>query len=184
MLRGRGASEAQRQRLTHAQLQNRITAAGLALMATGLVIQSTWLTKLAGKDRTGKSAQILFGPLASTVGAMLIAVSDVDLDHFARRHRRAVLGFAVVFAFVYAGIGALTPPITAAHQLIWLATLPFIYFLLRSDSVLQMQSTEPRFSTLFAASLCLDHFSLHNQILVILTHSLRGSSTLRLPCTS
>jgi hypothetical protein len=99
----------------------------------------------------------LVAGLLQTVGTMVLIFNDINYDLFAKRYPTHVLVFALVWIVLYKGPEALSPPILLVNQVYWLPTLPFAYFLIRFREVLQMHSLHyPRFSTLFAYSLCFD----------------------------
>jgi hypothetical protein len=111
----------------------------------------------------GQTHLTLFGllnvveALLQTIGAMVVAATDADLDMFAKKHPRSVLTFALAWIMVYTGFGALARPIQAINQVAWLHALPFAYLLLRFTPVLQIRDRSyPRFSELLAYSLALD----------------------------
>jgi hypothetical protein len=90
--------------------------------------------------------------ILQTVGAMIIAASDIDIDIFAKRYPGCVLAFALAWIVIYQGLSMIALPFV-----IGLAILPFAYLLLRFRAVLQMRSQAyPRFSDLFAYSLSSD----------------------------
>jgi hypothetical protein len=109
----------------------------------------------------GKTHRALFGSmniaeaLFQTVGVMIIAASDVNYDQFAKRNPRCVFAFALLW-FVVTVLSTLAPPIDHTMFPGWAGAIPFIYLLLRFRAVLQMHSwAYPRFSDLFAYTLCL-----------------------------
>jgi hypothetical protein len=111
----------------------------------------------------GKTHRSLYGllvmveALLQTIGAMVVAATDADLDMFAKKHPRSALTFALAWIMVYTGLQALAPPVQAINQVYWLAALTFIYLLLRFTPVLQMRDKSyPHFSDLLACSLALD----------------------------
>ena len=109
----------------------------------------------------GTEHQALYGQLLlvaaflQTVGAMIIAASDINIDLFAKRHPVCVLTFVLSWTVPYEGLQALVLPIAPANQVHWIPTLPLVYLLLRFQAVLQMESEHDgtRSSDLFAYSL-------------------------------
>jgi hypothetical protein len=100
---------------------------------------------------------LLCGALLQTIGALIIAASDIDIDLFAKRHPVCVFSFAFSWIALYNGFLALTPPIQWISQIQWVASFPFAYLLFRFRAVRQMCSkSNPRVSDLFAYSLSLD----------------------------
>jgi hypothetical protein len=123
------------------------TSKGVGVFATGTDT----------KDRVLYGWMILAEALLQTVGAILIAASDIDLDLFVKRHQIYVLVFALAWISLNEGLVAMVPPIQAMNQAIWLSTVPFAYLLLHFKSVLEMRSENyPRFADLFAYSLSFD----------------------------
>jgi hypothetical protein len=98
----------------------------------------------------------LIEAVLQTIGAMVVAASDVDVDLFAKRHPRCILTFALSWIVIYEGLYALAPPIQLISQVWWIATLPFVYLLLRFRAVLRMDREYPRFSDLLVYGLSLN----------------------------
>jgi hypothetical protein len=98
----------------------------------------------------------LIDAIVQTIGALLVAMSDIDIDIFVNQFPMRALIFAIGWVVLYVGMEALSPPLTWANQVNWFMALPFLYLLLRYQSVLQMRPNFPRFTALVAYSLSLD----------------------------
>ena len=145
--------------LSHNERQNRLLMLGGVMWAAGFVVNGV------GSFATdnGSTHVALYGvlfpvvALLQTIGTMVVAAADADLDLFAKKHPRFVVAFSLVWIVLYNGLNALTPPILAINQVYWANALPFAYLLLRCDPVLQMRNQSyPRFSDLLVYSLALD----------------------------
>jgi hypothetical protein len=145
--------------LSHNERQNRVLMFGGAM----------WVVALGGSGvvdfatDNGSKHLALYGllqlaeALLQTIGAIVVAATDADLDLFAKKHPRYMVVFALAWIVLYEGLDALSLPIQAINQVFWLPALPFAYLLLRCNSVLQMRDQScPRFSDLLAYSLALD----------------------------
>jgi hypothetical protein len=158
-----------RSSMTHNQRQNRMLMIGGALWALSYVVNGVALFATDNGTKYSRSSwAALFGlvqlvqAVLQTVGAMVVAAADADLDLFAKQHPRCVCAFVFLWIVLYVGLRALTPPIQNVNQAFWLGALPFAYLLLRFRPVLQMRRENyyPRFSDLLAWSLSLDLGSL------------------------
>jgi hypothetical protein len=96
----------------------------------------------------------LVAALLQTIGAMLIAAVDIDIDQFSKRHPVCVATFALSW-IVYISIQ--TIPGGILMQVKWPAALPMAYFLLRFQAVRQMSEGYPPFTDLFVYTLALDY---------------------------
>jgi hypothetical protein len=102
--------------------------------------------------------------LLQTIGAMMIAASDISIDIFAHRHPVCIFAFVVSWIIVYQGIHVLSPylghalpPTQAYNHVHWVAALPFGFMLFRFQAILSIRNKDlPRFSDLLAFSLSLD----------------------------
>jgi hypothetical protein len=145
--------------MSHNERQHRVLILGgtmwvLSIVAGGVAAFAT---------NNGTTHQTLYGlllmvdALLQTIGAMVVAASDADLDIFAKKNPRSALTFALAWIVAYTGLEALNPPVQAISQLLWLKALPFAYLLLRFTPFLQMRDKSyPRFSDLLAYSLAVD----------------------------
>jgi hypothetical protein len=137
--------------------QNRAFIIGGALWALSFVVGGValrWYLALNG-------LLVLVAALLQTIGAMVVAAIDADLDMFAKKHPRSVFAFVLAWIVLYTSLNALTFPIRAIDHVFWLKALPFAYLVLRYTPVLQMRdSSYLRFSDLLAYSLALDLGSL------------------------
>jgi hypothetical protein len=129
----------------------------------------------------GEKQQALYGllqlvqALLQTIGAMVVASTDADLDLFAKQHPRSVRAFALAW-IVGTLLFALPPPIQAIRQVYWLPALPFMYLLLRCNPVLQMRDQSfPRFSDLLACSLALD-IGTNGVFIFLLANTITGNA--------
>jgi hypothetical protein len=145
--------------MSYHERSNRVLMLGGSIWALSIVVAgvSQFVTD-AGKTHGGLGGQMdLATALLQTIGAMMVAATDADVDLFAKKHPRYVVAFALAWIVLYRGLSALTPPILVTSQLWWLDALPFVYLLLRFKAVLQMRDKRyPRFSDLVAYSLALD----------------------------
>jgi hypothetical protein len=148
-----------RSSMSHNERQNRVLIIGgtmwlLSFVAGGV---ATFATNGGLTHLTLHGLLNLVEALLQTIGAMVVAATDADLDMFAKKHPRSALTFALAWLVLYIGLAALALPIQAIAQVFWLAALPFAYLLLRFTPVLQMRDKSyPRFSDLLAYSLALD----------------------------
>jgi hypothetical protein len=148
--------------MTHNQRQNRVLMIGGALWILSYAVTgvSTFATDGDTKHDALYGLLQLVQAVLQTVGAMVVATADADLDLFAKQHPCCVVAFALAWIVLYRGLEALPPPIIAVAQVYWLSALPFAYLLLRFTPVLQMRGNEsycyPRFSDLLVWSLTLD----------------------------
>jgi hypothetical protein len=55
---------------------------------------------------------VLLFAILQTIGAMIVAACDIDIDIFAKRYPWRVLLFAVAWIVLFEGLQALIPPIT------------------------------------------------------------------------
>jgi hypothetical protein len=145
--------------MSHHERQNRVLMLGGAMWA--LAIAAFGLGQFVsgyGRKHLALEGQLtLVTALLQTIGAMVVAAGDADLNLFAKKHPRSVLTFALIWIMLYKGLDALAPPTQSIHQVLWLAALPFAYLLLRATPVLKMhKESYPRFSDLLACSLALD----------------------------
>ena len=145
--------------LSHNERQNRVLMLGGVMWAAGFVVNG--VAQFATDN--GSTHQALLGvllpveALLQTIGTMVVAAADADLDLFAKKHPRFVVAFSLVWIVLYEGLSALCPPILSTNQVFWANALPFAYLLLRCDPVLQMRDQSyPRFSDLLVYSLALD----------------------------
>jgi hypothetical protein len=148
-----------RSSMSHNERQNRVLIIGGTMWALSLVAGG--VAHFATNE--GQTHLALYGllqlvqALLQTIGAMVVAATDADLDMFAKKHPRSALTFALAWIVLYTGLKALASPVQATVQVFWLNTLPFVYLLLRFTLVLQMRDkSHPRFSDLLAYSLALD----------------------------
>ena len=148
-----------RSSMSHNERQNRVLIIGGTMWVLSFVAGG--VAQFATND--GKTHLTLLGllgmveALLQTIGAMVVAATDADLDMFAKKHPRSVLTFALAWIVLYTGLEALAPPVQATNQVFWPTALPFVYLLLRFTPVLQMRDKSyPRFSDLLAYSLSLD----------------------------
>jgi hypothetical protein len=151
-----------RSSIAHNQTHTKRVALGAVMLVIGWAVggvASVQNQKAESKARyTHRDRSLPPGTAAlfQTVGAMLIAASDVDYDQVAKRHPICVVGFALAFIIEHGLLVLMVSPISAADQTHWVSTLPFIYLLLRLRAVLQNHKEHSRFSDLFAYSLTLD----------------------------
>jgi hypothetical protein len=145
--------------MSHNERQNRVLILGGTMWVLSIVVGGV----ADFGTNNGKTHQSLYGllfmaeALLQTIGAMVVAATDADLDMFAKKHPRSALAFALAWIVVYTGFEALAPPIQAINQVIWLTALPFAYLLLCFTPVLQMRDKiYPRFSDLLVYSLALE----------------------------
>jgi hypothetical protein len=148
--------------LSHNERQNRVLMLGGAMWAVSFVVASVDEFVTGSGPGRGEKHLALYGllllveALLQTIGAMVVAATDADLDLFAKTHPRPVVAFALAWILLYEGLAALVPPIQAINQVFWLPALPFAYLLLRCNPVLQMgDQSFPCFSDLLACSLAL-----------------------------
>jgi hypothetical protein len=145
--------------MSHNERQHRVLIIGGTMWILSFVVSGVaqFATNNGQTHLTLNGLLSLVEALLQTIGAMVVAASDADLDMFAKKHPRSVLTFALAWILLYTGLAALAPPIQAISQVDWLAALPFAYLLLRFTPVLQMRDkSHPRFSDLLAYSLALD----------------------------
>jgi hypothetical protein len=148
-----------RSSMSHNERQNRVLIIGGTMWILSFVVSGValFVTSNGSTHRTLFGLLSLVEALLQTIGAMLVAATDADLDMFAKKHPRSALAFALAWIVLYTGLRVLTPPIQAINQVYWLTALPFAYLLLRFTPVLQMRDkSHPRFSDLLACSLALD----------------------------
>jgi hypothetical protein len=105
-------------------------------------------------DLSGR--MMLAAGLLQTVGAMMIASSDSDIDVFAKHHPACSIVFAMTWILLFKGPQALALPVQAIGQVYWIGALPFVYLLFRFREVMQISEGYSRFSDLFAYSLSFD----------------------------
>jgi hypothetical protein len=132
---------------------------GWTIMMSGSAMLgfSDFVTRNYQKTTRWGGDVLLVAAILQTVGAMVIATSDIDVDKFAKRHPIGVVFFSLLWIVVYTGFNAFTPPIAATSQARWIAVLPFVYLLLRFRTVLHLQNKDyPRCSDLFAYGLAFD----------------------------
>ena len=148
-----------RSSMSHNERQHRVLILGGTMWVLSFVVGGV----AQFVEGNGTTQRTLYGllqlveALLQTIGAMVVAATDADLDMFAKKHPRSALTFALAWIVVYKGLGLLAPPVQAISLVLWLAALPFAYLLLRFTPVLQMRDTSyPRFSDLLAYSLALD----------------------------
>jgi hypothetical protein len=155
----RRSSVSRRSSMSHNERQNRVIMLGGAMWALAYAVSGVdnFVTDNGSKHRTLHGQLGLVEALLQTIGAMVVAASDVDLNLFAKINPLSVVAFALVWIMLYKGLEALVLPIQAINQAWWLAALPFTYLLLRFTPILQMcDKRYPRFSDLLAYSLALD----------------------------
>jgi hypothetical protein len=149
--------------VSHNQQQSEIMILGGTMLACGwtvfgvqVFLSDNGANQVHAQSRVNGTL-LLVAALLQTLGSMIIAMSDIDVDLFAKRHHMCVLAFALAWIGLNQGLLAMAPPITGIASIHWIADLPFVYLLLRFRAVLQMRSEAyPRFSDLFACSLSLD----------------------------
>jgi hypothetical protein len=145
--------------MSHNERQHRVLIIGgtmwlLSFVASGV---AQFATNNGNKHLTLYGLLQLVEALLQTIGAMVVAATDADLDMFAKKHPRSAFTFALAWIVVYTGLAALAPPVRAIDQVYWLAALPFAYLLLRFTPVLKMSDKSYlRFSDLLAYSLALN----------------------------
>jgi hypothetical protein len=145
--------------MSHNERQNRVLIIGGTMWALSFVVGGVGHFATNGGQTHLTLYGLLLGleALLQTIGAMVVAATDADLDMFAKKHLRSAFAFALAWIVLFTGLEALTPPILAICQVYWLRDLPFAYLLLRFTPVLQMRDKSyPRFSDLLAYSLALD----------------------------
>jgi hypothetical protein len=148
-----------RSSMSHNTRQNRVLIIGGTMWALSFVVfgVAQFANGSAIVHPTLFGQLQLVQALLQTIGAMVVAAADADLDMFAKKHPRSALAFALAWIVLYTGLNALAVPIQATAQVVWLRALPFAYLLLRFTPVLQMRDESyPRFSDLLAYSLALD----------------------------
>jgi hypothetical protein len=160
---------------SHYQRQTRIMILGGTLLAMGWAVDGTYFfvsTIEALRTRKDNGYARMVAAILQTTGAMIVAVCDMDIDLFAKRHPICVGVFAFAWIVLYDGIQTLTPPVAARNQIYWLPTLPFVYLVVYFRAVLQMRTDDsmPRFSDLFAYCLSFD-FIANGLVLILDTHA-------------
>jgi hypothetical protein len=157
-----------RSSMSHNERQNRVLIIGGTMWLLSYVLAGVAVVATNNGRNTHRAhvRPTLYGllhlveALLQTIGAMVVAAIDADLDMFAKKHRRSALAFALTWIVLYTGLEALAPRtglIRAINQVFWLKALAFAYLLLRFTPVLQMRDAGyPRFSDLLAYSLALD----------------------------
>jgi hypothetical protein len=148
-----------RSSMSHNELQHRVLILGgtmwvLSFVVGGVTYMYYFATKSGNTHRTVGLLSMVEA-LLQTIGAMVVAATDADLDMFAKQHPRSAFTFALAWIVVYTGLEALGKHRGEVFD--WLEALPFAYLLLRFTPVLQMHGKSyPRFSDLLACSLALD----------------------------
>ena len=145
--------------MSHNERQNRVLMIGGAIWTLSFAVRGVnrVVTDNGYTHQTLNGWDSLVEALLQTIGAMVVAATDADLDLFAKKHPRSVVVFALTWNVLFVGFYALTPPIFATNQVFWLAALPFASLLLCFTPVLQMRDERyPRFSDLLAYSLALE----------------------------
>jgi hypothetical protein len=148
-----------RSSMSHNERQHRVLIIGGTMWVLSFVVGGVayFATSNGNTHRTLFGLLELVEALLQTIGAMVVAATDADLDMFAKKHPRSAFTFALAWILVYTGLDALAPPIQAMYQVFWLPAPPFVYLLLRFTPVLQMRDKGYlRFSDLLACSLALD----------------------------
>ena len=92
--------------LSHNERQNRLLMLGGVMWAAAFVVNGV------GKFATdnGSTHQALLGvlllgqALLQTIGTMVVAAADADLDLFAKKHPRFVVAFSLVWIVLYNGL--------------------------------------------------------------------------------
>jgi hypothetical protein len=145
--------------MSHNERQNRVLMIGGAIWTLSFAVRGVnrVVTDNGYTHQTLNGWDSLVEALLQTIGAMVVAATDADLDLFAKKHPRSVVVFALTWNVLFVGFYALIPPIFATNQVFWLAALPFASLLLCFTPVLQMRDERyPRFSDLLAYSLALE----------------------------
>jgi hypothetical protein len=148
-----------RSSMSHNERQHRVLILGGTIWVVSFVVWGVdhFATSNGETHRSLYGLLTLVEALLQTIGAMVVAATDADLDMFAKKHPRSAFTFALAWIVLHTGLGALAPPVQAINQVYWLNALPFAYLLLRFTPVLQMRDKiYPRFSDLLACSLALD----------------------------
>jgi hypothetical protein len=116
--------------MSHSDQQNRVLKIGGSLWAVSNVVGGVaqFVTDSGSKHQTQTGQMFLVQALLQTIGAMVVAATDADLDLFAKKHPRCVViyGLWVVLSVFFS---ALAPPLQVIFQIYWLAALPFAYLL-------------------------------------------------------
>jgi hypothetical protein len=137
---------------------------GASMMAISNVLSGVSGLATEALQREAKSVgygwETLVQALLQTVGAMILASTDIDFDLFAKRNRINVLPFALSW-FILVAFQMFEPTRTSSTslgivQVRWIATMPMAYLLLRFQAVLHMRESYPRCTDLFAYSFALD----------------------------
>jgi hypothetical protein len=132
---------------------------GGAMWAASFVLMgmNTFVTDHGRKHHALNGLLQLVTALLQTIGAMVVAATDADLDLLAKNRPRSVFVLALALTVVCEGLKTMSPPIRAFNQVLWLSALPFVYLLLRCNLVLQMRDQScPRFSDLLMGTLALN----------------------------
>jgi hypothetical protein len=129
---------------------------GASLMVVGWAFNGIGTFVSTGDDDVVYAWAHFIDAIVQTVGALIVATSDIDVDLFVSRHQMRALAFALGWIVLYVGMEALSPPISGINQNNWLMAIPFLYLLLHSDSVMKMRTGYPVFTQLVACSLALD----------------------------
>jgi hypothetical protein len=142
--------------LSHYQRQHRVFFLGGVIYMLSYVVQSVASVVTSGysKQPALNGQLVLVQALLQTIGAMVVAAIDADLDLFAKKNPRSVLAFAIMWIAEKAVAALLPPPIVAVRQSYWLAALPFVHLLIR------FEKRYPCFSDLLVYSFALDLGSL------------------------
>jgi hypothetical protein len=154
-----GSNRSFDRRLSHYEQQNRVILLGGTMWVLSYAVGG--VSEFVSDE--GQTHLALYGTLLmvqavfETIGAMLVAATDGNVDHFAERNSRCVIVFTLGWIVLYMGLSALSAPIQPINAVFWIATLPFVYLLLRFKAIIQMDDeNNPRFSDLLACSLALD----------------------------
>ena len=103
--------------LSHNERQNRVLMLGGVMWAAGFVVNGVaqFATDNGSTHQALVGVLLLGQALLQTIGTMVVAAADADLDLFAKKHPRFVVAFALAWIVLYNGLTALPPP-DPCHQ--------------------------------------------------------------------
>jgi hypothetical protein len=97
-----------RSSMSHNERQNRVLIIGGTMWLLSFVVAGVAYFAISGITHlTLKGLLDLVQALLQTIGAMVVAATDADLDMFAKKHPRSAFAFALAWIVLYTGLRAL-----------------------------------------------------------------------------